>query len=277
MQTNFPCYANCREPFSTRWKCWRFLACLLLFEPFCDAFGSPKEIYIRLESFTWKEYSAGEQILKESGPRASVGVRGTWPVQSRIRLSARADGTFGRVDYDGATIGGEPAQDTTMYYGMRVECDVLPNATRSESSTFRAEPLIGLGTRWWVRRLAEGESDRGGYDEDWLMAYGRIGATIHQTFPSGDALYFTAAARPALYNTSRYSIRIEENESFRLEPGREWSWEVEAGVLRDRFRIAVFWETLSFGRSASKFFPLLEVYQPESDGRLVGLELGVRW
>lgn len=237
--------------------------------------GESVELYGRLEQFTWKEFVDGDRILKEDGPRVGVGVRGIIEDFNTWRLGLRAEGVIGSVDYDGMTMGGDPAKDKTDYLGLRAELYSLllhPSADR-----INVHPILGIGSRYWVRRLAQGIPDRGGYDEGWLTVYAQIGAQIQWVITPDAQLYANAIFRPAIYNTTYYSIELDDEETFWLKPGKRPTWELEAGLSIAHVRFAVFYETLSFGESNVRVVPPLEAFQPESEGKIIGAQIGVLW
>lgn len=237
--------------------------------------GESFEVFMRLEQFTWEEFVDGERLLKEDGPRVGIGLRGSLQEYERMRLDMRADGFLGRVDYDGRTFAGDPIVENTDYLGVRGELDAVVEPGRT--SAVRLHPRFGIGARYWLRRLAKGDTDAGGYDEGWFMLYARLGADLVWQ-PAPDTRFFIdIARRPAIYNRTWYNIRIQDEETFTLEPGRDWTWDVEAGWVTDRYRFSVFYETYAFKQSDSKLFPPLEVFQPKSDGRSAGVQMGVMW
>jgi hypothetical protein len=232
------------------------------------------EVHMRLEQFKWEESDKGEKILDESGPRVGVGLRGAVASFPAWRMDLRADGFLGRVEYDGQTFAGDPLQENTDYIGVRGELDAVLGPP---APGVRAYPRIGFGARYWLRRLARGDTEAGGYDEGWFTLYGRVGADVVWTIDETTRFFVSAARRPAIYNRTWYNIRLEDEETFALEPGRDWSWDIEAGWFTDRYRFAVFYETYAFERSESKIIPPLEVFQPKSQGRAAGVSMGVMW
>lgn len=239
------------------------------------ACGETVELYGRFEQFTWEEFINGDRILKEDGPRVAVGVRGILEDFDAWRLGLRVEGVLGSVDYDGMTMGGEPAKDKTDYLGMRAEMFSL--FARPSNDGVRVHPLLGIGSRYWVRRLAQGIPDRGGYDEAWLMIYGQIGAQLQWAITPAARLYATAVLRPPIYNTTYYTIELDDEETFWLKPGKRPSWELETGITFARVRLAVFYETLSFSESNIRVVPPLEAFQPKSKAEMIGVQLGVLW
>jgi hypothetical protein len=232
------------------------------------------EVQMRLEQFVWEEFADGEKLLEEEGPRVGIGLRGTAKSFPKWRMDLRADGFLGRVEYDGQTFAGDPLRENTDYIGVRGELDA---ALRPPAPGLRAHPRLGVGARYWLRRLARGDTDAGGYDEGWFTLYGRIGADLVWTVDNATRFFVNIARRPALYNRTWYNIRIEDEETFSLEPGREWTWDVEAGWVTERYRFSVFYETYAFEQSNSKVIPPLEVFQPKSEGRAAGVSMGVMW
>ena len=76
-----------------------------------------------VESFRWKEFSGGQRLLSESGPRLAVGLMldhllsaeqtNPYALEARVYL--------GVIDYDGQTQEGVPAQTDVDYFGVSAE------------------------------------------------------------------------------------------------------------------------------------------------------------
>lgn len=248
--------------------------CALLFLA-APARGEDVELYVRAEQFTWEEFANGERLLKEDGPRYGLGMRGVIEDFNTWRLAVRAEGMFGEVDYDGHTFAGDPVMDNTDYIGVRGElyASLFPVATNGVS----LHPTFGVGSRYWIRRLAEGNVDKGGYDEAWTVVYGRLGVELVCAVSSKTRLYANINVRPALYNNTYYNIEIEDEETFSLSPGRETTWDLEAGLAHGNCKLSFFYETLDFDRSDVRVIPPFEVFQPESEGRMMGVQFGILW
>lgn len=257
----------------SRW--WRAAAQLAWGALLPGAWAEPVETYARVEQFQWEEFFEGERLLKEDGLRAGFGVRGLPLEYPTWQVAARAEATLGRVDYDGQTFAGDPVESNTDYYGMRGEVDLLLRSPNPVGFSF--QPRFGIGARYWLRRIAEGDTDAGGYDEGWFMLYARLGGIVQWAIDPQTRIFLSVARRPALYNETYYSIELEDEETFSLKPGRDATWEIEAGLTVQRIRISVFYETLSFEQSNSKIVPPLELFQPESEGRIVGAQIGLLW
>ncbi|HMP75118.1 MAG TPA: hypothetical protein PKE12_02365 [Kiritimatiellia bacterium] len=263
--------AGREKSFCRRCKFWA--ACMALAIP-ALARGGEFEAYLRAERFAWEEFVDGARILKEDGPRIGGGIRGTLLEFERWRLAARAEATLGRVDYDGQTFGGEPATANSDYFGMRGELDAV---LRPEAEGLRFHPRLGIGARYWLRRIAEGDADEGGYDENWFTLYAKFGGQLVWTLDGNTRIYLGVARRPALANRTYYNIELADDDTFSLEPGRDSTWDVEAGLQHGRVRIAAFYETLSFKESNRKSFPPIEVFQPKSEGSIAGVQVGLVW
>lgn len=233
------------------------------------------ELYGRIEQFTWEEFDEGERLLKEDGQRFGGGIRGILQDFNAWRLGGRLEGIVGAVDYDGQTFGGDPVTDTTDYFGVRAELYGL--LFPPSDDVLDIHPIIGLGSRYWIRRLARGMPDRGGYDEGWFTLYAQLGAELQWTLSPTTHLYVRTISRPALYNSTYYSLELDDEETFSLKPGLQSTWELEAGVSAGGLRISCFFETLAFKRSGSRIVPPLEAFQPKSEGTLIGIQLGALW
>jgi hypothetical protein len=233
------------------------------------------DLSIQAHHFTWEERDAdGRQLLEESGPLLGLGVSDDYRLRENLTWQNSGELFLGEVDYDGSTQLGEPLRTTTAYYGGMAQSRLRWNlAERDDTQT---GPLGGLATRAWLRRLDNSARDNNGYDEAWWMVYGVLGWFVEQPLDQHHHLFAEAALRLPLYNNARYSLVGPEGDgNVAVEPGREWSYEAAAGLRTTRWRLALAYETFSFGRSASKPLPPFEIFQPESEGRQLSLRISL--
>ncbi|MCO5045520.1 MAG: hypothetical protein M9935_09650 [Kiritimatiellae bacterium] len=233
------------------------------------------EFYGRVEQFTWEEFVEGERILEEDGLRYNLGTRATIEDFHYWRLGLRAEGMLGSVDYEGHTVGGNPQSSNTDYFG--IQCDLFASLLPRDPTGLNAHPIIGVGGRYWIRRISKGSASDGGYDEAWLAVYGQLGVELQWAATPNTRLFARMLNRPALYNNTQYSLELEDEKNFSLKPGRTTTWELEAGIAYRDIQLSVLYETLAFGRSSSHTVPPHEVFQPESEGSILGLQLALLW
>ncbi len=246
---------------------------LLLITPSTRTYGMT--FYGRAEQLAWEEFSEGARILKEDGLRYGIGVNGIAEDFDIWQLGFRAEGTLGSVDYEGHTFGGEPKSSNTDYFGLRTE--IYASFLARDGTGLNAHPILGIGGRYWIRRISKGSANNGGYDEGWLTIYGQLGVELEWIATGNLHLYARMLRRPAIYNNTQYSLELEDEKTFSLKPGRDTTWDLEVGIAYRDIQLSAFYETLSFKRSPSRIVPPIEAYQPESEGTLLGLQLGISW
>lgn len=233
------------------------------------------EVYVQYQRWTWtEEDAAGRRLLKEEGPLLGLGVTHDWPLGRAMEIAERLEGFVGEVDYDGRTQLGDPVRTTTEYYGLTGELDARLRVP--VNGDFDLLPFAGLGARAWLRRIDNTSRFSSGYDETWLTAYARAGGRFEWRATGRLHLFASAALRIPLYNRARYSLSFDGGDDHvTVEPGRETTVAAEAGATVGSAHVAVFYEQLKFSRSDSESVPPFEVFQPESEGRLIGLKLGI--
>ncbi len=233
------------------------------------------EIYVGCEHFRWTETdTAGNRLLTENGPLYSIGTDATHALGKSAELDGRVEGFLGEVDYDGHTQDGSPLFTTTQYYGLAGDLDArLPF---SIAENFRLSPLAGVGARGWLRQLDNSPRDSTGYDEAWLTTFLRTGLRAAYA-PREDAEFFAEAAlRLPVYNTVHYSFNFDgSSEDVAVEPGCELTFAAEAGAKFHGTRVSAFYEQLKFSRSNTATISGFDVSQPDSDGSIIGLRIGI--
>ncbi len=233
------------------------------------------EAYVRVERFLWDEFAEGARLLEEDGLRLGGGFLGVLEDFDHWGLALRIEGAAGQVDYDGQTFGGDPVTATTDYVGFRMDLDGLIGPR--PDGAFAVRGIAGIGSRYWIRRLAEGRAEEGGYDEFWWTVYGRLGFLMEWKPRPGLVVFLRAAARPPIHNRLGLNIDLVDSGEFTLEPGGEWTTDAEAGIRAGEWTFSVFYETLSFAESPIRVFPPIEVFQPRSEGEIAGVQAGLAW
>lgn len=233
------------------------------------------DLEVQVHHFTWTERDrAGRTMLEESGPLLGLRLAATSAVSESVAWRTAGEAFLGEVDYDGATTLGQPLRTTTAYYGLKLESDLRWDLWRA--ADFSTGPLGGLSLRTWLRRLDNGARDSNGYDEAWLIAYGRAGWFAERALGGDLRLALEAALRLPIYNGARYSLSGADDASdVSVEPGRELSGEVALVLRGARGWVGVAYEDFAFSRSEAESLPPFQVFQPESEGRLVTVRAGL--
>lgn len=255
--------------------------------PFAALAGNEAEVYVGAESFTWREFDATGQLLKESGPRYEVGFTNEHEFSSHLTLKPRMEIFGGNVDYNGQAcdIYGncQPANTTTHYSGIKLEMD-MGKRLRS-SKAFILEPFGGLGLRSWSRSiddsiLADG-SFATGYTENWETFYGRLGVRAEQYFSKKNKISVEAGVKLPISTSNYIDDRNVSYSSITLHPKNKPSVFAEVGVKVSWFRISAFYDTMRFKQSdvVYKYDPFVGGYigyfQPKSESDMFGIRIGV--
>ena len=123
---------------------------------------------VGVESFRWEEFSGGQRLLSETGPRLVVGFTLDRLLQGNQTnpYSAEARAYLGVVDYDGQTQSGVSAKTDVDYFGVSAE----GMGGLRLAGSLRMDLLGGLGVDTWTRDIQDGVTANGaaalGYRED---------------------------------------------------------------------------------------------------------------
>jgi hypothetical protein len=229
----------------------------------------------------WEERDGGQRIVKEEGvlfgaeaeariALAPLALRGALVLEPRL-------GFFGGVvDYDGITQ--RPlrlrVKTDVVYLGGKLEADLGWRLFASDGD-LAFGPIAGFGERWWFRRIADHDALDAlgrpvpvhGYTELWQSLYVRLGGKLAWSVAEGVRLFAEGGAKLPVFTTTTVPIA----GGVRLEPGGEWTAFAEAGVVVGIVRASVFYEGFGFSRSSTE----KGLFQPDAEGRSVGVSLGV--
>jgi hypothetical protein len=238
-----------------------------------------------VEGFRWEEFSGGQRLLSETGPRLVVGITADHLQQgdqtNPYALEARA--YLGVVDYDGQTQSGVSVKTDVDYFGVSAEA---MGGLRLAGSP-RMDLLGGLGVDTWTRELQDGVTANGsiarGYREDYFILYGKLGpGFLFQNETSRSYLQF--GLKYPLYTYERaYLADIGFDSDVDLSPGKQLSgyakWQMNWGRQADkpRFGVSIYYDSFRFSASTSKTVSagstLYSVHQPESRMDVLGARL----
>lgn len=240
------------------------------------------DIYGFIESFTWREFSSGEQLLRESGPLGGIGFSFISYDESTLAVKARGELFGGQVHYVGQACdifnNCEPATSNADYFGIRAEGDVGPRFKVGSFSSI--EPFAGAGLRMWIRHIKGGTTVFGNpvssVTEDWTSVYFRLGIRGDHDFSKRTRIFAEAGVTLPVYNTD-YS----QYYNVTVKPGNKPSLFAEAGMKVDRMKISAFYEGLRFGKSEPEFVGFDSmgrahyVFQPKTNADIYGIRVGV--
>lgn len=254
---------------------------LLIFGAWCGpgiagaSTNQPSSFTVQYEWFTWREEDQrGRRLLEETGPR--VGIR--WQSErtdAPIPWAVRAGVYLGTVDYDGKTQLGLPIDSTSDYHGLRAESDAT---VLSFGETVRGQLFGGLGAHTWVRSLdnTRGFTDTG-YNEWWSSIYAQAGLRLDGP-AFGGAWSFRGGLRLPLWNRVEYDLLLPDGSSdASVEPEIAPGWFAEADFARGGYTAGLFAEFAQYDRSDAVTRGQVDVFQPESRERIIGLRAGLEF
>jgi len=231
-----------------------------------------------LLDFQYREFSGGRELDREDG--TLVGVAGGIDIrQDRWVIGFEGSIHTGTADYDGET-------NITMI-PVKTDTDetIVNVAGRAEYWFGEAGEhrwsLYGLvGYRYWERSIQSTSFASGGR-EDYYWLY--IGAGIKGYFTKSAKQKWMWDIRANLpVDPKIYIDDLDEELDLGARPGYRFavSWQY---VLSEKVNLLVepYYETWDIGKSNSVFFTdgidVYKVYEPDSETRNTGLNIGVRW
>ncbi len=230
--------------------------------------AAESDVYLKVESFTWKEFDDnGSQLLEESGPIYGLGASAKSDIAELLIFKGKAELFGGSIDYDGQTQAGTPVKTDTNYLGIKIEGDLGWKFMIAEKSSF--EPSAGLGLKWWIRDIQSTGSVTG-YDEEWTSFYARLGVYGIHSFSDRQKVFAEAGVRLPLYNENKADIF-----GVTVKPGKEASFFAEAGLKWAMLKVSIFYEGMRFSKSDPVSGVGIIVWQPESKADIFGLTVGM--
>ena len=242
-------------------------------------------VNVGVESFRWTEYDAGQRLLRESGPRLTVGLALDHLLHGDLAkpYAVEIRGYLGFIDYDGQTQAGISAKTDVNYFGVSGE---VMGGVRLAGSR-RVDLLGGLGMDTWTRDIQDGVAADGspalGYQEDYFILYGKLGPGF--LFKNGATRsYLQFGIKYPFFTYERvYLSTIGFDSDVDLKPGKKISgfakWRISSGQEGDksRFGAGIYYDSFRFSASGSKTVTggsaLYSVHQPESRMDVLGARL----
>lgn len=232
------------------------------------------------QSFVWKEYMDGDQLLKESGALFHIGGEAQFNLPRNFVLIGQAGFFGGDVDYDGAIQNEDgtltPTESDTTYEGGELAAKIAHPFALGRATTLT--PFAGFGLRAWERTLDASFDDRyigdHGYIEDWFDFRGILGATIETSLGAKWNGFVTVEIRLPLVTEEVVDLEnVGGDDDIDLEPEAKVTGFIEVGASRGMFFASIFAENQNFGESdlddSGSFL------QPESKSTIVGGRAGV--
>jgi hypothetical protein len=243
-------------------------------------------LYGVAESFLWKEFDAGKQVVKESGPLFGLGLAYSREFENSITFTPKGEVFFGSVDYDGQACSTDPitltsicqpATSTVDYFGIKLDGDIGRRFRKAQTSFI--EPFGGFGLWAWQRDIKNGTAADGsattGYIEHWSTLYFRLGVRGGMDLSKGSKMFAEAGVKLPVYNeNTAYVSDIGYGPDVTLHPGKQASFFAEMGTKLNRFKASIFYEGLRFSQSSTVSNGFYQFYQPQSTMDVFGIRIG---
>jgi hypothetical protein len=235
------------------------------------------EATVRLEHFTWHEYSQGVRLLREYGPRLQLGASRSYNKHD-VTFTPRITGVIGQVNYDGHTWGGTPVGTDVRYFGLGAGADV--GVIYHPLAESRLEPYFGLGWDYWRRDIRTNQFATG-YLETWDSIFARGGARGNADLRVGGVVfkgYGELGLKMPL--STQNSARIEGIGKANVHPKGGPSLYGALGMIRNKWRFGLFYDSWRFRESDPVVVGIdntgtpFGLSQPKSRIDIVGLEAG---
>lgn len=224
------------------------------------------DVYLQVQSFTWKEFINGSEILEESGPIYALGGLARLENNS-LTFRARGEVFGGSIIYDGQTQAGTPVESDTVYAGIKLEGDVGWKKLVEDKASI--EPFAGIGFRVWNRDI-QSTSNATGVTEKWTSTYARLGLRGDSALSDKLTVFAEGGMKFPFYNSNSV-----DDDDISLEPKSRVSGFAEAGLKWNKLWASIFYEGLRFDKSEVE--PIgggWGVYQPKSEADIFGLNAG---
>ncbi len=159
-------------------RLWHLLPMMIVSS---TALATQVELGAGIEQFQWEEFAdGGGKLLRESGPRYFVEVKGTNRVDHRWWQDFTCRLYSGTVNYDGQTMAAVPLKIDTDYSGIRAEVgfNYLTRQARDDLTQGDWFVRFGVGIDSWRRVLNDGvaadDTFVAGYSERYLVSYATV-------------------------------------------------------------------------------------------------------
>ncbi len=286
---------NLKEGTAMRKLALTFLACGLgVSSAFAETgFKLPENSFsLSVRDFSWKETIDGKKMVHEKGKLYGI-------------VGERENRLFGTVDY---RLRGEIYGGRVDYKGHAVDPntgDVYPITTKTTYAVFDAEfslgrkfmfkqgntdisvfPYVGLGTHYWFREPDDAEyidkngmpQVSSGYLEVYYVIYSPIGLQTRLKYKGVDI---------TLYGQYNYNFFIREKVNIGdgaiLKPKRGNAYRIGAKAGYKWFFAEVFYDYMHLKKSNTATVvdelsgTSLDIYQPDSKRKMVGVNVGIRF
>jgi len=233
-----------------------------------------------VEYLQWRESTAPS--VTERGGLFTLGLNWTLDKESGWLAAYRGKLYGGGADYEGAfQFSNQRTSDVTTYYGITNEVQAIYR-TLFSAAPHSVDYIAGVGLDYWVRKIGSNTSNS--QEEDWAVAYGRLGFDInsrteHGVFGGGGIKYPFYTQEDANFTDSGF----DQNPT--LHPGKEISGYAQLGYrFENRNDLILYYESYRFSQSntvflTSQFVPGVTffAFQPKSVMTIIGLKYQINF
>jgi len=230
---------------------------------------------LRVQHFKWAEYGAGGiQLVEETG--LLYGIKQELAYRNGI-FGWRQGAAFfyGEVDYEGYTWTLLPIQTDVTYIGGTGFFDLEPGYEWPSGLLIKG--ILGLGGRLWLRDLDDTRTELGtrvgGVEEWWWTICGRIGAGAVYPVERFGRFFLTAGIKWPIYTRNEATFFVQGSPDIDLEPEPDIAPFAHIGWRWRQIKCRIFYESLRFKASDRVESGGYDLYQPESEADIIGVDL----
>jgi len=261
---------------------WLWLVCLsILFagpafpESPSDPAALQADAGLRVQHFKWAEYGAGGiQLVEETG--LLYGIK--QELAYRTGMFGWRQGAslfYGEVDYEGYTWTLLPIQTDVTYIGGTAFFDLEPGYQWPSGLLIKG--ILGLGGRLWLRDLEDTRTELGtrvgGAEEWWWTICGRAGAGAVYPVERFGRFFLTAGIKWPIYTRNEATFFVQGSPDIDLEPEPDIAPFAHIGWRWRQIKCRIFYESLRFKASDRVESGGYDLYQPESEADIIGVDL----
>ncbi|MEJ7554483.1 MAG: hypothetical protein WKI50_00925 [Aquificaceae bacterium] len=247
---------------------------------------------LSVRDFSWKETIDGKKMVHEKGKLYGIVGEGERRLFGTVDYRLRGEIYGGRVDYKGHAV----KPDTGDMYPITTKTTYLVfDAENSFGRKFMFKqgnadisvfPYVGLGVHFWFRESDDAEyiDENGnpqvssGYLEFYRVIYSPIGLQTRLKYKGVDI---------TLYGQYHYNFFIREwvdiGDGATLKPKRGNAYRIGAKAGYKWFFAEVFYDYMHLKKSNTVTVVdelsgiALDIYQPDSKRKMVGVNVGIRF
>ena len=230
---------------------------------------------VAFQHFRWAEYGEDDiRLLEETG--FLYGLTQELAYRKGVFGWRQGAGLFlGEVDYDGYTWDFDPIQTDVAYIMGNIYLDFEPAC--QWPSGFLVKGILGLAGRLWLRDLDDTKTELGtrvgGVEEWWWSLYARAGAGLEYPLGQMGRIFGDAGIKLPIYARNDATFFVQGSPGVDLAPEPAIAPFAKIGWRWKKIKVCLFYDTLRFDASDRVKSGTYELYQPESEADMIGLDL----